>query len=129
MISRKTDDLPSNFPLSIAKMISDQFYISTAEVDYQTDIWNVMETTRLVKVPELAHQPSMWPIWYKMDWIFRPHKTRNKSEFFYITKLIQFSPDCQVYNNYMGSLAKDEMVKYLPDFDYRKGPNLNDLKN
>ena len=53
MIKRETSTLPPNYFLSVAKMIADQWEIMTAEIDYQTDIWHLMETTRLVGTYQL----------------------------------------------------------------------------
>ena len=125
MIKRKTDNLPDNYPMSIAKMISDTFYISTAEIDYGYDIWHPMETTRLVQQHEFAHDPSMWHVWFQMDYIFRYRSTASVSgeitNAASMNKLMLFSPDRQVYINYMGNFASDEMAKYLPEIDYTAG--------
>ena len=48
MLNRKVSDLPANYPLSIAKIISDQYHIAQAEINYSADIWHLMETMRLV---------------------------------------------------------------------------------
>ena len=125
MIKRKTSTLPQNYFLSVAKMIADQWEIMTAEIDYQTDIWHLMETTRLVGTYKLAHEPEKWPIWYQMDYVFGSRSTASPTGSVTTTasmnKLMLFSPDRQVYVDYMGNLANDEMEKYLPEFDYSTG--------
>merc|ERR1719394_1152559 len=84
-----------------------------------------METTRLVQQHEFAHDPSMWHVWFQMDYIFRYRSTASVSgeitNAASMNKLMLFSPDRQVYINYMGNFASDEMVKYLPEIDYTAG--------
>merc|ERR1711892_1149068 len=122
---KTTSDLPPSYFLSVAKMIADQWEILSADIDYNTGIWHLMETTRLVQTHQLAHQPAMWPVWYQMDYIFGSRSTATSNGAVSTTasmnKLMLFSPDRQVYMNYMGNFATDEMVKYLPEFDYSAG--------
>ena len=82
--------MPENFHLSISKLISDHFEMATAQVsfqiklsirsirlvhdylfenytkiDYGIDYFHMMETTRLLGAPQLAHQPHQWPVWHQ----------------------------------------------------------------
>ena len=131
MIKRNVGALPPNYFMSIAKMISDQFYIYTAEIDYGTDIWHLMETTRLVATSKMAHESHMWPVWFQMDYIFARRSSASATGAVTteasINKLMMFSPDRQVYQNYMNNLATDQLVKYLPQFDYSSGDVKHDL--
>ena len=35
------------------------------KIDYGIDYFHVMETTRLLGAPQLAHQPHQWPVWHQ----------------------------------------------------------------
>ena len=121
MIKRGSSGLPSNYFLSIGKMIADQWEILTAEIDYGTDIWHLLETTRLVAQPEFAHDSEAWPVWYQMNYIWRSRSTASVQQTVTtaasMNKLMLFSPDRQVYTNYMGNLAGEEINNYLPEIN------------
>ena len=121
MIKRGSSGLPGNYFLSIGKMIADQWEILTAEIDYETDIWHLLETTRLVAQPEFAHNSEAWPVWYQMNYIWRSRSTASVQQTVTtaasMNKLMLFSPDRQVYTNYMGNLAGDEIYNYLPEIN------------
>jgi len=59
-----------NIHFSIAKIIMDQWEISTAQIDYPSSILHVMESTRLLTRSEFAWEGNHWPIWYTAEYIF-----------------------------------------------------------
>merc|ERR1712131_285963 len=117
LIERDVSSMPPNFHLSISKLISDHFEMATAQIDYGIDYFHLMETTRLLGAPQLAHQPHQWPVWHQAHWAFRQSavdlgegelgRDTFKSPYQSSHDLMLFSSNEQVYKNYMGSLGGD----------------------
>ena len=87
MINRAQEDyskLPSNYHLSVAKMISDIWEVSTSEIDYGVDILHVMDCTRFLSEHTISGMAKHWPVWDQARFVFEQStatlSTRSRSE-------------------------------------------------
>jgi hypothetical protein len=61
---------PENFHNSLTRTIYDQQYFTITDLDYEGSMLHIMETTKLLGVAELTHEPKHWSVWSAARWIF-----------------------------------------------------------
>ena len=112
------NSFPVDFHTSIARTISDQFYLATAEIDYGVTYFHIMETTKFLSASAISHQPRQWPIWSNAQYVFESSiSTVDGGMSDYSThKLMLFSSNDAAYSKYMGGLAADAIPLYFPSY-------------
>ena len=118
-----------NVQLLAAGMIMDQFYLATAlghREHFHTNYGHIMEVTRLMAIPEISHRPQDWIVWTHAESVFGHTVVEGKYSSRSVAKLVQFSSNRELFENYMQSLASTEryMSNELTESDEKKMASL-----
>ena len=54
----------------LSLFLDDQQYFTITDLDYEGSMLHIMETTKLLGVAELTHEPKHWSVWSAARWIF-----------------------------------------------------------
>ena len=52
-------------------MVMDQWEIATAEIEYDVNIFHVMETTKFLSASQLSWDANQWPVWANSDYVWK----------------------------------------------------------
>ena len=89
-------------------------------MDYGATYFHVMETTKILSAPSLAHQPRQWPIWSAAEYVFESSTATadgGVTNDYSTHKLMLFSQNAATYSKYMGGLAAEAIPLYFPSYE------------